>query len=454
PTADPVSGSTPPPPPQPPCGRPRPRQLRRRPDEGPIAGVCAGVAEYFNVDPVIVRIAAVVLLFTGPGFFAYILAWIFVPAAEGPYAHSFSPRAVDRHERGAQVFGIVLLAVSLSILWGGWWSPARRWFFPLGLMALGAWLLLRRDRDEDDPATPPHGGPPTPWGAPGLTHDLTTDDTLLGDSSGDDTLVGEAATDPTTLDQPTTGAGSGRGGIRPPWAHAPWGQGGWGHGPPAEVPEAVRVARRRRRMVFPIVLGALLLWTGIAFLANVSPKSGLAIALCIVGVGFVLGAFVGGSKALIVPAVVLGAALVVTSAVDLPLSGPVGDRTWTPATIADVEDLYELSVGEGLLDLTELRLGADDRLEVAATIGVGHLVIHVPDGAALEVDAEASGGDVVVLGQSNSGLGVSVDRSLGGDGSEGTIALDLKVGFGQIEIIAMPGPAEVPSTTTPTSVLG
>ena len=71
------------PPPHPPRGRPGPRRLRRRPDDGHIAGVCAGVAEYFNVDPVLVRIAAVVLLFSGPGLIAYILAWIFVPADPG-----------------------------------------------------------------------------------------------------------------------------------------------------------------------------------------------------------------------------------------------------------------------------------------------------------------------------------------------------------------------------------
>ena len=350
PTADPVSG----PPPHPPFGGPRARQLRRRPDEGHIAGVCAGVAEYFNVDPMIVRIAAVVLLFTGPGAIAYILAWIFVPVAEGPYSRSFSPRTVDRHERGAQIFGIVLLGIAVSIMWDGWWSPARGWFFPLGLMALGAWLLLRRDRDHDDPVLSPSGGPSTPWATHGTTTDVTTtdvtttdtattgvttDDTLVADSSADDTLVGAADTDAATTDEPITAtdASSGSGGIRPPWAHVPWGPEGWGHGPPPEVPEELRAARRRRRMVFPMVLGALLLWTGVAFLAGISPKSGLAVALCIVGVGFVLGAFVGGSKALIVPAVVLGAALVVTSAVDVPLSGPVGDRTWTPATIADVE---------------------------------------------------------------------------------------------------------------------
>ncbi|MGQ0832286.1 MAG: PspC domain-containing protein, partial [Microthrixaceae bacterium] len=73
-TAPPTTPPTPAAPP-PPFGTRRPRELRRRPDEGHIAGVCAGVAEYFNIDPVIVRIATVVLAFSGTGLFAYLLAW-------------------------------------------------------------------------------------------------------------------------------------------------------------------------------------------------------------------------------------------------------------------------------------------------------------------------------------------------------------------------------------------
>ena len=134
----------------------------------------------------------------------------------------------------------------------------------------------------------------------------------------------------------------------------------------------------------------------------------------------------------------------------------MGDRTWTPATIADVDSLYELSIGEGTLDLTELRLGAGDswtspRGSASATWSSTCLTA-----LRWTSTASVSGGDIVVLGQANSGLGVDLDRTLSGDGSSGTIALDLKVGFGQIEIIAMPGPApraELP-TTTPTSVLG
>ena len=45
-----------------------------------IAGVCAGLARYFNVDPVLVRLMFLVLAFsTGIGFIGYIIGWIVMP---------------------------------------------------------------------------------------------------------------------------------------------------------------------------------------------------------------------------------------------------------------------------------------------------------------------------------------------------------------------------------------
>ena len=47
-----------------------------------IAGVCGGIAEYYNVDPSLVRLLFVfITLITavGPGIIAYIVAWIIVP---------------------------------------------------------------------------------------------------------------------------------------------------------------------------------------------------------------------------------------------------------------------------------------------------------------------------------------------------------------------------------------
>ena len=50
-------------------------------DEGKmIAGVCGGIAEYFDIDPTVVRLAWVLLsLFVGCGILAYIIALIIMP---------------------------------------------------------------------------------------------------------------------------------------------------------------------------------------------------------------------------------------------------------------------------------------------------------------------------------------------------------------------------------------
>ncbi len=57
------------------------KRLYRSLNDRMIAGVCGGLAEYFDIDPVVVRIIAVILLLPGglPGFLPYIILWIIVP---------------------------------------------------------------------------------------------------------------------------------------------------------------------------------------------------------------------------------------------------------------------------------------------------------------------------------------------------------------------------------------
>ena len=58
------------------------KQLMRSGSDQKIAGVCAGVANYFDVDPTIVRVIWGVLAFCyGAGIVAYIILWIIAPVA-------------------------------------------------------------------------------------------------------------------------------------------------------------------------------------------------------------------------------------------------------------------------------------------------------------------------------------------------------------------------------------
>jgi phage shock protein PspC (stress-responsive transcriptional regulator) len=55
------------------------KKLYRSQNNKIIGGVAGGIAEYFDIDPIIVRLALFGLMFSGAFFLAYIAAWIFVP---------------------------------------------------------------------------------------------------------------------------------------------------------------------------------------------------------------------------------------------------------------------------------------------------------------------------------------------------------------------------------------
>ena len=86
-----------------------PRRLVRLPADGKIAGVCAGLAAYFDVDVTLIRLAWVVLSIVPGGIVgglvAYVIAWAIVPEAPGTPV----PRAGRRLERSAtnvQIAGV------------------------------------------------------------------------------------------------------------------------------------------------------------------------------------------------------------------------------------------------------------------------------------------------------------------------------------------------------------
>jgi phage shock protein PspC (stress-responsive transcriptional regulator) len=65
--------------------RPTHDRLLRNPYDKMIGGVCSGIAQYFDIDPVITRLVMVALFLTfGIGFIAYIIAWAVIPAARTP----------------------------------------------------------------------------------------------------------------------------------------------------------------------------------------------------------------------------------------------------------------------------------------------------------------------------------------------------------------------------------
>jgi phage shock protein C len=112
------------------------RRLTRSQQHGKIAGVCAGLADYFEVDVVLVRVIWMVLsIVPGAiigGLLAYLAAWLVIPAATEPASAPLERRltrsATDKKIAGicgglAEYFGVDATAVRLvwcilSILFG------------------------------------------------------------------------------------------------------------------------------------------------------------------------------------------------------------------------------------------------------------------------------------------------------------------------------------------------
>tara|TARA_B100000686_G_C16102302_1_gene623840 strand:+ start:245 stop:424 length:180 start_codon:yes stop_codon:yes gene_type:complete len=58
------------------------KRLHRNKKNGKIAGICSGIGDYFDIDPVIVRLLFLLALFLGGGLIVYIIAWIIIPTKE------------------------------------------------------------------------------------------------------------------------------------------------------------------------------------------------------------------------------------------------------------------------------------------------------------------------------------------------------------------------------------
>src|SRR3954463_4723770 len=86
-----------------------PRRPQRSSTDRVLGGVCGGLGAYLGVDPIIVRVVAVVLvLFGGAGLLFYLAAWLLVPSDD--------PTESSSPGRAATIAGVVVLVIGLATL--------------------------------------------------------------------------------------------------------------------------------------------------------------------------------------------------------------------------------------------------------------------------------------------------------------------------------------------------
>jgi hypothetical protein len=192
----------------------------------------------------------------------------------------------------------------------------------------------------------------------------------------------------------------------------------------------------------PVTLSVLLVAAGVMVLLDrmgvwhLRAVPFMAVLVGIVGLGLVVGAFVGRARGLIGVGILLTLVTALVAALPGVSSGRVGDARFTPTTVESVpSDGYSWAVGNLTVDLTQLPVSGTQ--QVAAELGIGNLSVVAPRDVALVIDSHVAAGTTrLPNGERVDGASRDVVRTYPAldSPSRGTLVVRLHVGFGQLEV--------------------
>ncbi|CAN5326361.1 PspC domain-containing protein [soil metagenome] len=371
---EPLTADTPPPIP-PPSPPPRP-PLRRSPTNRMLGGVCGGLSEHTGIDVILFRVGFVVLTIAGgAGLLIYLALWLLLPDGHGEPGplQRWSAAGSGNGTRNTVLLVAAFMAVAVLLFGIGWDAGL---IAVLAVLAL-AYLWSVEQGREPRPATEQRATTPT---APR------------------EALVAEPSP------------------PRPPRQRSNLG--------------------RFTVSAMLITLGALALLDRLGLL-DMSARGYLTTALAITGVGLLVGAVWGRSRGLIFLGIPLLIALIVVSVVGDTIDDGVGQRSWQPATVSDIDGSYVHGIGYLRLDLSTVDFDGED-VVTAIDQGVGYVEVIVPEDVDVTVVAQVDGGALTLFEQSTdaaSDLRRSI-TDLGADGAGGgELALTATLGLGLVEVI-------------------
>lgn len=347
-------------------------RLRRSRSDRPITGLCAGIARHLDIDPLLVRVLMVVLVFFGgAGLLIYLGGWLLVPE-EGDESR---PLGLDDRSRGIALLALLAIA-GLAVVGdvsSSFWFP-----WPLVLIGLGLAFLVDRTR------RPRGTAPGQPPGAPARP-----------DTSGWDP--------------------------------------GWETGQPLP-PDPRR--RGPLLFLPTLALSALGVGVlGVVDVAGADvPASGYpALVLATTALALVVGAFWGRAGGLIALGVLLLPITAATTAAD-EFAGE--DIRATPTEAGQVLDDYRLEAGEMVVDLSGVGdVDELDGRRVEITGGVGRIEVVLPEGMDVPVTASVGGpGNVQVLDRQSDGMSPREEGFLEGGDEAPDLRIDVDLGVGEVVV--------------------
>lgn len=136
--------------------------------------------------------------------------------------------------------------------------------------------------------------------------------------------------------------------------------------------------------------------------------NGIVIALLVIAIGALLAAaaFRGGARWLIAPAVALAIPLGVVAAADIGFADSVGERSYRPSSPAALAEGYELGVGSLTVDTRSLDWRDEQRIDLDLDLGVGEIVVLVPDHVCVTPDLRVGAGELEIDNRRLHGFGL------------------------------------------------
>ena len=325
-------------------------RLRRSRSDRKIAGVAGGLARHLDIDPVVLRVAFVVLaFFGGAGLLLYGAMWLLVPEEGEEQA---KVNLDTRTRTAALVIAGVLAALALvGDSWGGYG-------FPWPVILIGGLVVLafaNRDTRQREHEPVAYAGPPS--------------DTAYDASSG------------------TSSYSPGE-----PMSYPP-------------VPPRLSKREKYGPSLFLPTLALIALSLGTLRLAEIAGADVVrgaypALALAICGAALVLGAWVGRAGTVLWLALFSGLAMGATNVAE-----HTGSITERPVSAETVHSSYDLGIGRLVLDLTDVTdIEELDGRTITLDGNIGQLRVIVPADVNVTANADISGGGrIEMFGASDDG---------------------------------------------------
>lgn len=368
-----------------------------------VAGVAQGLANRFDIPVVLIRVVLALLVFGGGlGLALYAAGWFLIRSedeAEAPAERLFSGASTSRSWIG---IGLVFLAVLILLDNFTFLSGGIVW--AVGLLVVGVLLY---------------------------TGDLPR----LVNQPGADEKEAQPVTTSASVTAAVPEAGPPREGEK---------AGGGTRPTPTPTPPLLppRVAEPRQQSYLGrITIGVMLVGLGVmAILDNIpgialepQPRHFMALAVTILGLGLIVGGFIGQARWLILLGVVIVPTMLFSPVFEYDWSTESLDRTVSPDSFDELDTSYRLDVGNLVIDLSDLPWDGEV-IELDARVDAGNIQIRLPDEVGVVGEASVDVGRVAGLGRESAGLGnprLDFDER----GALGTVELDAMVDVGNIDIV-------------------